>query len=98
MDGQIVGPYFFNANLNGAMYLQFLQNDLLGLIEDINLQTRRDMWFQHDSAPAHSAGVVRDYLNERFPQRWVDRNGLIRWPPNSPDLTLCDFYGVCSHT
>ncbi|KYN29042.1 hypothetical protein ALC57_01533 [Trachymyrmex cornetzi] len=44
--------------------LQFLQNDLLGLLEDINLQTRRDMWFQHNGAPAHSAGVARDCLNE----------------------------------
>ena len=61
-DGQIVGPHFFNANLNGAMYLQFLQTDLQELMKDINLQTLRDMWFQHDGAPAHYAGVVREYL------------------------------------
>jgi len=74
------------------MYLQFLQTDLQELIEDINLQTLRGMWFQHDGAPAHYAGVVRDYLNERFSQRWIGRNGFIRWPSNSPDLTPCDYF------
>jgi len=52
LDGQIVGPHFFNANLNGAMYLQFLQTDLQELMEDINLRTLKGMWFQHDGAPA----------------------------------------------
>jgi len=75
---------------NGAMYLQFLQTDLQELMEDINLQTFRGMWFQHDGA--HCAGVVRDYLNERFSQRWIGRNDFIRWPPNSPDLTPCDCF------
>jgi len=28
------------------------------LMEDINLQTLRGMWFQHDDAPAHCAGIV----------------------------------------
>jgi len=43
LDGQIVEPHFFNANLNGTMYLQFLQTDLQELMEDINLQTLRGM-------------------------------------------------------
>jgi len=42
-------------------------------MEDINLQTLRGMWFQYDGAPAHYAGVVRDYSNERFSQRWIGR-------------------------
>jgi len=41
-------------------------------MEDINLQTLRGMWFQHDGVPAHCAGVVRDYSNERF-FRWIGR-------------------------
>jgi len=55
------------------MYLQFLQTDLQELMEDINLQTLRGMWFLHDAVPAHCAGVVRDYLNERSSQRWIGR-------------------------
>jgi len=42
-------------------------------MEDINLQTLRGMWFQHDGASAHCAGVVRDYSNERFSQRWIEQ-------------------------
>jgi len=43
-------------------------------MEDINLQTfRGTLWFQHDGALAHCAGIVRDYSNERFSQRWIGR-------------------------
>jgi len=46
------------------------------LMEDINLQTLRGMWFQHDGALAHCAGVVRDYSNERFFQRWIGKTNI----------------------
>jgi hypothetical protein len=35
---------------------------------------------------------VREYLNRKYPNRWIGRNGPIRWPPRSPDLTPLDFY------
>lgn len=92
LDGKIVGPHFFDGNLNGAIYHQFLQYELQGLMENINLRTVREMWFQHDGAPPHYAGSVRDYLDESFHRRWIGRNGFIRWPANSPDLTPCDFF------
>jgi len=45
-------------------------------MEDINLQTLRGIWFQHDGTPAHCAGVVRDYSNERFSQRWIGKTNI----------------------
>jgi len=59
-------------------------------MEDINLRTLRGMWFQHDGALAHCASVVRDYLNERFSQRWIRRKtnifSLIVKSPQKLDL------------
>ncbi|KAJ8943679.1 hypothetical protein NQ318_015167 [Aromia moschata] len=47
------------------------------------------MYFMHDGAPPHFARIVREYLNEQFPGRWIGINDApISWPPRSPDLIL----------
>jgi len=51
-----------------------------------------DHIFQQDGSPD-----VRGYLNRNWPQRWIGRTGiedvaLMRWPPQSPDLTPYDFF------
>jgi len=43
LDGQVIGPYFFENDINRVMYLQFLQNNLFELLENINLGTKERM-------------------------------------------------------
>ncbi|GFY22248.1 putative DD41D transposase [Trichonephila clavipes] len=50
------------------------------------------MWFQHDGAPAHFSGDVRNYLDVTFGQQRIGRGGPVRWPARSPDLSCLDFY------
>lgn len=90
--GHLVGPFFYEGILNSASYLQFLSEQLPLLLEDIPLQLRTNMWFQHDGAPPHRARIIREYLNANFADRWVGNNGPTQWPPKSPDLTPLDFY------
>jgi hypothetical protein len=52
------------------MYEVFLRNELPGLLEDIPLMVRSQMYFQHDGSPAHFSQNVSEYLNESFPNRW----------------------------
>lgn len=92
LGSQIIGPFFFDRTLNGARYLEFLQNDLPVLLEEVDLRTRRTMWFQQDGAPPHYARAVRQHLDELFPAQWIGRGGPIVWPPRSPDLTSPDFF------
>ena len=73
INDHIIGPYFFDGNLNGEMYLQFLETQLGPLLEEIDLDMRRVMWFQHDGAPPHFHHIVRQHLNENFASRWVGR-------------------------
>ena len=48
-----------------------------------------------DGAPAHRAHTAIQYLNEQFPQKWIGRNSLFKWPARSTDLNPVDyFYGV----
>lgn len=88
----LLGPYFFDGNLNGNNYLRFLRDDLFELLENVPLAARRQMVFQHDGAPAHNSRAIREYLDEKFPDSWIGRGGPARWPPRSPDLTPLDFF------
>ncbi|KAJ4439097.1 hypothetical protein ANN_15054 [Periplaneta americana] len=48
--------------------------------------------FQQDGAPPHFANMVRTFLDEQFPARWIGRGSpYITWPARSPDLTPPDF-------
>lgn len=70
----------------------FLQENLSELLENVPLNIRRDMWVQQDGAPAHYSVLVRNWLNENFPNKWIGRGGPFDWPPRSPDLTPLDFF------
>ena len=92
LGNRLIGPFVFDNNLTGNTYETFLRNELPGLLEDIPLMIRRQMYFQHDGAPPHYTRHVREYLNEYFPNRWLGRGGPAAWPPRSPDLTPLDYY------
>jgi hypothetical protein len=55
---RLIGPHILPTRLNGAAYLDFLQNVSNELWEDVPLATRRHMWYLHDSAPSHCAIVL----------------------------------------
>ncbi|KAE8745037.1 hypothetical protein FOCC_FOCC008349 [Frankliniella occidentalis] len=92
LGNQVIGPHFFEGRLNAARYLQFLQDELEYLLDDVPLAQRRDHWFQQDGAPPHFGINVRNHLDQRYPQHWIGRAGPVAWPPRSPDLTPLDFF------
>ena len=60
---QLLRPYIFPQRLTGDIYANFLQNELPAFLENVPLQPRRQMYYQHDGAPPHLSQVVRQYLN-----------------------------------
>jgi hypothetical protein len=50
-----------------------------------------DDMFLQDGAPPHFHMEVTDFLNRKFPEKWIGIGGPITWPPRSPDLTSLDF-------
>jgi hypothetical protein len=93
----LIGPYLLLLPLAGYIYLLFIQEILPELLEVMPLLVHREMWFQHDGAPAHLTNVVREYLDETFGNRWIGRGGPKTWPPRFPHLTPLDFFlwGTC---
>lgn len=90
---KLIGPIIFPNRLNSIYYLNFLSNELNELLEDVDLETRRTMWFQHDGCPAHFGNAVKQWLNQNYPDRWIGRgSNVLAWPARSPDLTPLDFF------
>ena len=87
---EVIGPIFFEKNLNGARYLLFLQEELIPNLavlfpDPIEADMpNRNIWFQQDGAPSHFARPVRNYLDTIFPGRWIDRRGPFEWPQDRP--------------
>ncbi|KAJ4448808.1 hypothetical protein ANN_00199 [Periplaneta americana] len=48
--------------------------------------------FQQDGTPPHFALIVREYLNEHFPNTWTGRDSPRFWSSRSPDLMPLDFF------
>lgn len=92
LDGYLIGPYFFENILNGALYYEFLSTQLFDLLQDVPVHIVEEMWFQQDGAPPHFAVNVKEWLNQQFPGRWIGRGSAINWPARSPDLTPLDFF------
>ncbi|XP_067214134.1 uncharacterized protein [Linepithema humile] len=89
---KVIGPYFLPPRLNGQTYAQFIENELPILLEDIPLQTRLRLIYQHDGAPAHYSRRTREILDARYPDRWIGRGGPINWPARLPDLNVLDYF------
>lgn len=82
----IIGPFFYDGSVNAQSYLAMLKEFLWPKVK------RRRMYFQQDGAAAHYATIVRNWLDEKFANRWIGRRGPFEWPARSPDLSPCDFY------
>lgn len=93
LNTKIIGPFFFFNTLNTPRFLNFLNTELMDSIDDLPLVVRRELYFQLDGASIHNARIVRAWLDENFPLRWIGRNSrLIEWSPRSPDITPLDFF------
>lgn len=73
----VIGPHFFEGNVNGAVFLDFMQNTFPQMIEHIPDYITNNMWLQLDGAPPHFSRNVRQAISNQFPERWIGRGGLI---------------------
>lgn len=91
-NNNLFGPYFLPRRLNAENFLQFLEMEHHNMWDQIPIILRQNAWFQLDGCPAHFGRIVRNWLDNNFPERWIGRGGPVPWPPRSPDLTVLDFF------
>ena len=85
---------FAERTVIGMTYLDMLQLWLMPQLQNI-----LTFIFQEDGSPAHFHCEVRQYQNTVLPGSWIERASgnkqpFLLWPPRSPDITPCDFWGV----
>ena len=80
-----LGRYFLPPRLTGAVYHDFSRNDLRGLLQDVDSQTRIYLLFGHDGDPTLYFSR-RQILNNVLPDKWIGRGGPTAWLDRSPDL------------
>lgn len=87
---QVVGPFLLRNTMNAERYLDMLRDRVWPVVS--TWENIDELIFMQDGAPPHFALVVREWLDARFPGRWLGRRGPHEWPSRSPDLTPCDFF------
>jgi hypothetical protein len=60
MGYRLIGPHVLPQHLNGEEYLNFLQNVLSDLLDDVPLLVWRDMWYLYDGTLAHKMLKIGD--------------------------------------
>lgn len=54
---------YYHGTLTAQRYLQLIYNEGEEIFDNFPLATAHNMYFQHDCAPAHNAGVAAALLN-----------------------------------
>lgn len=92
IDGNIIGSYFFDANVSSDTYLEMLTDYLLPELHVRGSDSSR-ICYMHDGAPARISRVVRQCLSDNL-MCWIGRGegSYLPWPPRSPDLNMLDFF------
>ena len=89
--GVVLGPHFIERNLDSREYLRIIRYNVIQrdfLIHNID---RHVMWWRQDGAPRHTSNATMQYPQGQFPSRLMGKRGDWPWPPQSPDLAICDF-------
>jgi hypothetical protein len=84
-DNQLIGPAVLPNRLTGRAYVDFLQNELPLLLQEVSLAKRMRIVFQHGGAPAHYSSLVTHNPNLTSP------NYGSAAVSTSPDLAPLDF-------
>ena len=74
------------TTITGIVYLDMLQEFLIPQLDEDDQEGR--IHFQQDGALPHYHGEVREYLNTRFPGRWIGRAAPISMATSFPGFFL----------
>lgn len=96
-NGTLLGPYFFERNVNGRTYLDMLNTNVFPQLQrNFNniplLHNLNALWWVQDGATPHRTNPVRDRIRQVFGRRVIAMGHEHEWPARSPDLTPCDFF------
>lgn len=72
--------------------MTILENLIETYADNLPLNQRARLWYQHDGAGAYCNRFINQFLEDNFGDQWIANSGPYRWPARSPDLTPLDFF------
>ena len=67
----VIGPFFFEGNMDADSYLKLLEEEFFPVFSGYSNQS--ELLFLQDGAPPHWAQRVRDWLNDHLANRSIGR-------------------------
>jgi hypothetical protein len=81
----VIGPFFFaEQTTTSHSYLDVLQLYAVPQLE----QEGAEVVFEHDGASPHYSAIVREFLDAKFPQRWMAAMATMLARPHAFRLLL----------
>lgn len=72
---RLLGPILYDGTLTGDRYLNEILNVVIpDFMNELPLTVLPHVWFQQDGSPAHQTTVVKQWLNNEFPDKWIGLN------------------------
>lgn len=85
----VFGLYYFDELIvTSNIYMHLLNSWTFPILSDLTAKTI----FQHDEAHLHHSRTVRDLLDMKMSDSWIERGGSVNSPARSPDSTSLDFF------
>lgn len=88
-ENEIVGSYFFE---DGTAIRERYKRILRYFQFVVLAKYPSDMILQQYGAPTHYANIVRQYLDQKYPNRLMGREGPFQWPRQSLYLTNASYF------
>ncbi len=87
----VVGPHFFEGNVNGEEYREMVANFFIPELRRRLFGSNQNQFFQQDGAHPHTATETNQMRN-LFGNKFISLFAENPWPPRGPDLTAPDSY------
>ena len=71
----IIEPFYLTGMIAANVYMEMLRTEFIPAFEERRLLF--SCHFQQDGAQAHTTIATREFLNAKFPDRWVGKYGPI---------------------
>ena len=86
----IVGPFFFDENVNQYTYQGMIESEFIPALQETNLLD--GYCYQQDGATPHCTNNSLELLKKYFGEKIISRRSEFEWPSHSPDLNPLDFF------
>jgi hypothetical protein len=77
--------FFAERTVTGIVYVDMLEEFLVPILEE---QSPDGLLFRQYGAHQHFHREVTDFLNRKFPEKFIGGGEAITWPPDLPPLDV----------